>query len=221
MPADSTPRDDIQQDSDFIEEDEIREISKNIMIGSYNAMNDIFNWFLGVFDPFNEKEEQSTVGCFGCGKSRSDNNNIKRRRIRAASQSRLKSGEYFNITRTDLRSKSKELQHVTPHVKMVRAKSSSGYRNENETSHKTSSGNKNMKQKSSQDIYTENTSKPQSKMQTETKDSYNKNNSGKSSRIQNKSRNSKNLIIVMEETEQNMKSDSNLPELNNNNNLYK
>ena len=43
MPADSTPRDDIQQDSDFIEEDEIREISKNIMIGSYNAMNDIFN----------------------------------------------------------------------------------------------------------------------------------------------------------------------------------
>lgn len=43
MPAVSTPRDDIQQDSDFIEEDEIREISKNILIGSYNAMNDIFN----------------------------------------------------------------------------------------------------------------------------------------------------------------------------------
>ena len=176
-------------------------------------MNDIFNWFLGAFDPHNEIEIQSTIGCFGCGKSRQDNNNIKRRRIRAASQSRLKNGEYFNITHLDLRSKSKEHQHITPHVRMIRAKSSSGYRNENGTSHKENSGNKNTKQKNSQDIITENTSKVQSKMQTETKDSYKNNNSGKSSRIQNKSRNSKNLIIVKEETEQNMKSDSNLPEV--------
>ena len=101
---------------------------------------------------------------------------------------------------------------------MIRAKSSLGYGNENDTSHKSNSGNKNSKQKNSQDIITENTSKRQSKMHTETKDSYKNPNSGKSSRIQNKSRNSKNLIVVMEENEQNMKSDSNPPEATN---LYK
>ena len=196
------------------------DIIKSVFTGSFNAMNDLFNVFLEQFNPIND-ENDSSVGCFGCAKnSKGSYEHYQKRRVRAASQSRLRNGDYFRLNTKSTRAKSREFKQITPQVKIVRAKSSSSNRRPSDFGRgQNSNVPRPVRPGSSHDIATENSSKPFSKLQTSTKDSNKKsNNSGKSSKAVQKSRNSKNLVIVMEETEQNMKSDSNLPEPTN---LYK